>query len=87
MAEAKREGRRERGEMGTPMGKRDQQDIGPRSSAVRAWLDSKPGALAEPASAPGARIYKVMGKMFAILTTRTLQHLIAKTRPWPWLPP
>ena len=53
----------------------------PRVANVKAWLDAKPGAVAEPASGPGAVIYKVMGKMFAILTTGKLEAVSLKCDP------
>jgi predicted DNA-binding protein (MmcQ/YjbR family) len=48
---------------------------------VKAWLEAKPKAVAEPASAPGAVIYKVMGKMFAILSTRNFEGVSLKCDP------
>jgi len=49
---------------------------------VRAALDARPGGVGErPPSAPGVVIYKVMGKMFAILETRKVQALILKCDP------
>lgn len=56
-------------------------DLNERTGAVKAWLDAKPGALAEPSSAPGALIYKVMGKMFAILSTRRFEGVSLKCDP------
>jgi predicted DNA-binding protein (MmcQ/YjbR family) len=56
-------------------------DLNERTGAVKAWLDAKPGALAEAASGPGALIYKVMGKMFAILTTGKVEAVSLKCDP------
>ena len=44
--------------------------LGQRIAAVKAALDAKPGAVAESAAVAGASIYKLMGKMIAILSTR-----------------
>jgi predicted DNA-binding protein (MmcQ/YjbR family) len=53
---------------------------------VKAWLDVKPGAVAEPYSArsgttPIVVIYKVMGKMYAILSARHSEFVILKCDP------
>jgi predicted DNA-binding protein (MmcQ/YjbR family) len=55
--------------------------LSPRTAVVRAWLEAKPGGAAESASAPGALIFKVMGKMFAILSTRGLEAVSLKCDP------
>jgi predicted DNA-binding protein (MmcQ/YjbR family) len=55
-------------------------DLNERTGAVKAWLDAKPGAAAEPAAA-GTLIYKVMGKMFAILSTRGFEGVSLKCDP------
>ncbi len=52
-----------------------------RTAAVDALLAAKPGAVADPASAPSVRIYKVMGKMFAILSIRGLGAVSLKCDP------
>ena len=44
-------------------------------------LEARPGAVAEPASAPGTVIYKVLGKMFAILSTRGAPAVSLKCDP------
>ena len=44
--------------------------LGQRIAVVKAALDAKPGTVAETAAVAGASIYKLMGKMFAILSTR-----------------
>ena len=51
-------------------------------AAVRAALESRPGAEggALP-STPGVILYKVMGKMFAILEVRKVQGVILKCDP------
>ena len=61
-------------------------DLTERTAAVKAWLDAKPGAVAEPTGAPRAKtpsalIYKVMGKMFAILSIRGVENVILKCDP------
>ena len=56
-------------------------DFNERTAAVKAWLDVKPGAAPEPASAAGTLIYKVMGKMFAILSTRGFEGVSLKCDP------
>ena len=54
-----------------------------RTAALKAKLDAMPGALATPMAAPRAvwpsvLIYKVMGKMFAILAMRNIENVILK---------
>ncbi|MFI4974501.1 MAG: MmcQ/YjbR family DNA-binding protein [Caulobacterales bacterium] len=52
------------------------------AAAVKACLEAKPGAVAAPLpSAPGVVMYKVMGKMFAILTTRRIEAVSLKCDP------
>jgi predicted DNA-binding protein (MmcQ/YjbR family) len=51
-----------------------------------ACLEAKPGAVAKPMSAPRAStpsvlIYKVMGKMFAIVSIRGIENVILKCDP------
>ena len=53
---------------------------------MRSWIEAKPGAVGEPYSArkgaePLAVIYKVMGKMFAILSVRQTEYVILKCDP------
>ncbi len=55
--------------------------LNPRTAAVQASLGAKPGAMADPASAPGATIYKVMGKMFAILSIKGVEAVSLKCDP------
>jgi predicted DNA-binding protein (MmcQ/YjbR family) len=57
-----------------------------RTAAVKASLDAKPGAMAQAmspprAAAPNVLIYKVMGKMFAILQIRGIENVILKSDP------
>ncbi len=61
-------------------------DLGERTAALKASLDGKPGAVAEPITAPRgatpiALMYKVMGKMFAILSVRGGESVILKCDP------
>ncbi len=48
---------------------------------VKAALDAKPGAVAEPATVAGTSLYKVKGKMFAILATRGTANISLKCDP------
>ena len=57
-----------------------------RTARLMKLLESKPGATANPMSAPRAAtpnvmIYKVMGKMFAILSLRGMENVILKCDP------
>ena len=55
---------------------------GPVAAAVQAALEAKPGAAGESLpSAAGVTMYKVMGKLFAILTTRRTPNVILKCDP------
>ena len=61
-------------------------NLGQRASALKAILEAKPGATAEPMTAsrgsePLVVLYKVMGKMFAILSARDDQFVILKCDP------
>ena len=50
--------------------------------ALRALIEAKPGATVDDvASAPGAAMHKVFGKMFAILATRRDPYVILKCDP------
>ena len=52
------------------------------AAALQALLDARPGAVGAPLpSAKGVRLYKVMGKMFAILTLRGEPSVILKCDP------
>ena len=58
----------------------------PRTAALKAILEAKPGAQANPmgaprAAAPSVLIFKVMGKMFAILSIRGIENVILKCDP------
>jgi predicted DNA-binding protein (MmcQ/YjbR family) len=57
-------------------------ELKPRAAALKAVLDGKPGAYAAGvAGARGVMLYKIMGKMCAILETRKLQNVILKCDP------
>ena len=61
-------------------------ELSERTTALKVVLDGKPGAVAQPVSAarsanPLALMYKVMGKMFAILSVRSGQYVILKCDP------
>jgi predicted DNA-binding protein (MmcQ/YjbR family) len=60
-------------------------DLGPQAAALKVRLDALPGAAAEPmgrgAKGPLVLIYKVAGKMFAILGARAEQFVILKSDP------
>jgi predicted DNA-binding protein (MmcQ/YjbR family) len=60
--------------------------ISKRTAAVKAWIEQKPGAVPELFSTrrsaePIAVIYKVMGKIFAILSVRRIENVILKSDP------
>ena len=60
--------------------------LGAATTALKVVLDAKRGAVAEPLTAPRGvvplvLIYKVMGKMFAILSVRERQNVILKCDP------
>lgn len=53
-----------------------------RTAELEAVLEAMPGAAGGPLpSSPGVVIYKVMGKMFAILESRRIQNVILKCDP------
>jgi predicted DNA-binding protein (MmcQ/YjbR family) len=53
-----------------------------RATALRAVLEAKPGAHADPVPRfPAVTMYKVMGKMFAILDVGRVEHVILKCDP------
>ncbi len=59
---------------------------GQKTATLKASLDAMPGAVAEPITAsrgtvPLALLYKIMGKMFAILSVRGSQNVILKCDP------
>lgn len=61
-------------------------ELGARTTALKAVLDAMPGARGEPMTAsrgtlPLVLIYKVMGKMFAILAVRGTENVILKCDP------
>jgi|SRR6185503_17648677 len=60
--------------------------VGRRTTALMTVLAAKPGAVAQPISAPRgsnpiAMIYRVMNKMFAILAVRGTENVILKCDP------
>ncbi len=56
--------------------------LGQSAAALKPKLEAMPGASAAPLpSAPGVTIYKVMGKMFAILESRRVECVILKCDP------
>lgn len=61
-------------------------ELGDRTSALKARLEALPGAVGEPMTAsrgkaPLVLIFKVMGKMFAILAVRGTENVILKSDP------
>lgn len=61
-------------------------ELGPETQALKARLEAMPGAVGEPMTASRGReplviLYKVMGKMFAILAVRGTQNVIVKCDP------
>jgi predicted DNA-binding protein (MmcQ/YjbR family) len=61
-------------------------DLGHRTAALKARLEARPGATVTPMSAsrggaPLVVIFKVMGKMFAILSVRGAENVILKCDP------
>lgn len=61
-------------------------DLGDRTQALKAVLDAMPGAVGEPMTAsrgalPLVLIYKIMGRMFAILAVRGTENVILKSDP------
>ncbi len=61
-------------------------ELGQATLALKAVLDAKPGAVGEPMTAstgskPLVVLYKVMGKMFAIMAVRGTPNVILKCDP------
>src|SRR5580704_19544988 len=61
-------------------------DLAPRTAALKTYLDALPGSVADPrgpprSGAPNILIYKVMGKMFAILSIRGPERVTVKCDP------
>lgn len=61
-------------------------DLTPKTKALKKLLDALPGAVAHPyvpprATEPLILMYKVMGKMFAILSVRREEYVIVKCEP------
>jgi predicted DNA-binding protein (MmcQ/YjbR family) len=56
--------------------------VSEKITALKAVIEARPGAVGAPLpSAPGVLLYKVMGKMFAILSTRGEAYVILKSDP------
>ena len=58
----------------------------PKTAALKAFLEAKPGAMTVPVSmprgaAPVALMFKVMGKVFAILALRRAEYVVLKCDP------
>jgi len=61
-------------------------EVSKRTATVMGWLDAKPGAAAVPLAArkgspPISAMYKVMGKIFAIVSLRGTDFVILKCDP------
>lgn len=61
-------------------------DLTPKTKALKKVLDAMPGAVAHPylpprATEPLILMYKVMGKVFAILSVRREEFVIVKCEP------
>ena len=52
---------------------------GKRTAALKTLLENLPGAVAKPMT--GVLLYKVMGKMFAILSIKRIENVILKCDP------
>jgi len=65
------------------MAKGEDPPLGERTAALKAVLDRMPGASAAagPGPSAGVLLYKVMGKMFAILSIRKTAFVIVKCDP------
>lgn len=62
-------------------------DLPPKTKALKKLLDAMPDAVAHPyvpprATEPLILMYKVMGKMFAILSVRREEYVIVKCEPY-----
>src|SRR3569833_3618976 len=55
--------------------------LSPSVLALQAVLAAKPGAVGDPLASAQGGIYKVMGKMFAILTTGRVEGVILQCDP------
>jgi len=69
-----------------PPGEAPGSKLSKRTATVKAWIESKPGAEGHPFtprknSPPLVVIYKVMRKMFAILSVRGVEDVILKCDP------
>ena len=61
-------------------------DLTPKTKALKKLLDAMPGAVADPyvpprGTEPLILMYKVMGKVFAILSVRREEYVIVKCEP------
>ena len=56
-------------------------NLEPQVAFVQALLDAKPGGVAEPARIKGVFLYKLAGKIFAILSTRANAAVSLKCDP------
>ncbi len=70
----------------TPPEAFDASTLGKRTATVKAWIETMPGAEGHPfnprkGAPPLVVIYKVMGKMFAILSVRGIEDVILKCDP------
>jgi predicted DNA-binding protein (MmcQ/YjbR family) len=61
--------------------KKPEQPPSKRTMAVQQAIEAKPGATAHPATVRGVTLYKVMNKMFAILSVRNDAFVILKSDP------
>jgi predicted DNA-binding protein (MmcQ/YjbR family) len=74
------------GKVARARAKRPRLEVSKRTAALMACIEAKPGAVGKPMAArlespPRILIYKVMGKMFAILETRGIENVILKCDP------
>ena len=72
--------------MATPKRPAKDMKLGKRTTALKAVLDAMPGAVGAPMTSatgtiPLVLLYKVMGKMFAILSVREEEFVILKCDP------
>ncbi len=70
----------------TPPETFDASTLGKRTATVKAWIETMPGAQGHPlnprrGAPPFVVIYKIMGKMFAILSVRGIEDVLLKCDP------
>ena len=58
-------------------------ELSARTQALKAFLETRPGAVAAPVAAPGSvspigLMFKIMGKMFAVLSLRGDEYVVLK---------